>query len=1152
MEMRRAYNAEIERIRKENPGLHISRALRAIKKDNDDLESIFDMLKMNQKISNLVDEDYFPDEIAKLDNRHFEYDPSCDKSIYYLLKWGNELIRYYGEKINNYLYLKERYENALFSEDYDEASRTIGDILQEFGISEWIYGQKFILSSMSENDEVKDDTLHLINEFSSNGLIKMTLAYYEKMTNGNVSYEDYCQSVVKILEKEDGKSIRGRYLNYKLNISANGNMHEFKSALVIDEQISLIDYYETFIDVLQNLYNKPRTLPFIKDIVQNLQLFVNDYRVRNLYIAIGGIVKMSQIDESINKIIEKYTIANYAELINEYKKFLITKKVDFDLYNIFLKSNIDIGEMDAPYKDLWKEIYSIYNLKYKYADSVNKIGSYYKLFYNTSWKYKLCGILSRKLSCIEKEGILPLCVVNDQYLTPLLFQAILDDEDKVNYLDAFDYVAHNTICLHKYVLTGKNNADVEINVDPIRVKYYTIKRKMIEKSYFECIDLCQSFLSDVLQDANKMYYQERIRRILFSNYLSKRLWAEAMHLYVESYLVKEELVIRMPLETLVEAIIRNSECNDEIRYDICKSIILRLFFKEDDKEIISAYMDYLEGQECKTILEYIDKKTELNEYEIFFLYNVCTESLLVRDYVSTSLIRGSAIDLRIHVLRKLLEIDNKNVKRYFQELNSLFKEIQLQDRREAFNHNRIFIDKMKLINYLGTTINKEFSEYSKVQEIKKMYNDLETKNPETNLGYESTYLFFYDIVEKIKQAYLFESPYSLEDFLSTRIRHVFCKDSLKKVFEEQTLFSKKLKDLSNEYVVNEYWHAKLSENDYNKVIKVLSEFSKKIDLKIQEIRDTWIRIKIEENGEGMFDYYDFTKVFFEYTELDFTKVLDSEMEFYRTVINELDNWTNKILNRVRNRINEELKPYYRNALFELETGIRDVKIVNRYKSELLRKIEITKAKYTEDIAKFEDIFYMKSEQYPNFTMKDAIEFCCEIEKDINPKFSLVHLEIKNECSNVYKGSIFPYLVDIISILIHNAVEHSQLQDMGLLQIKVSVLPIDDQKRMEWHLEEDLKDCSIILSFKNNLAQCVDDKESNEKVKNIIGSMEAKTFREKSKLIKGSGLYKIARTLYYNLDGISGFYYNFYYDKEEKWFNLGVIMDLKKYLESEAK
>ena len=144
MDREKVYNAEIERIRKESPGIHISRVLRAIEKNNNDVVSIFDMLKIDPKLSNLVDEDYFPNKVEKIDNRHFEYDPSCDMSIYYLLKWGSKLIQYYGEKINNYLCLKRRYENALFSENYDEANSVIGDILQDFGISEWLYSQNFI------------------------------------------------------------------------------------------------------------------------------------------------------------------------------------------------------------------------------------------------------------------------------------------------------------------------------------------------------------------------------------------------------------------------------------------------------------------------------------------------------------------------------------------------------------------------------------------------------------------------------------------------------------------------------------------------------------------------------------------------------------------------------------------------------------------------------------------------------------------------------------------------------------------------------------------------------------------------------------------------------------------------------------------------
>ncbi|MCI8860802.1 MAG: hypothetical protein HFI71_15180 [Lachnospiraceae bacterium] len=745
------YRVKIQQISREKPGIHISRILKDLIKNEQELMSVFNLLINDKEIMNLINENYFPKTEEQLANRYFQYNPLVDMSIYYLFDWGVMLIEFYREKMNSFFHLKMKYENALFGENYKEADNSLSKIIEEFGVSEWVYSQKYVLSSLYGDNKDSEKISFINKPFRYKNILKIILVYYEKMANSNINYEDYSNSISKILEKEKLKSIRGRYLRYKLDINfdKSKSIHEFKSALIIDEQISLVDYYETFIDVLQNLYYRPRMTSLIKSIVFKLQEVLDDYRIYNLYIALGGNIKKVQADKFINTIIEQYTMGNYDELINKYQICNATGIVDFDLFNIFLKANINIGKLKAPHSKLWNAMFSIYNLKYKYGEAVNVIGGYYKLFYNTSWKYKLYSILSRKLNFIKSDVILFLCVINDHYLTPLFFQNILSDKDKINYLNIFADFAYNTICLHKYVFFGEMDADILNKVDPIRVKYYIIKRRMKIEDYTESITLCESFLQDILQETNKMYYQERIRRTLFSSYVSKKLWVNAMHLYVQSYLLVEELVIRMPLDIVVKGILNESEYDESICFDISKVIILRLYYKRDDREVISAYMDYLEGQGCRTIIDYIKSRSKFDEYEIFFLYNVCTESLLVRDYVSTSLVKGGAMNLRIYVLKVLFERDIKNSKRYFEELNTLFKEIQLQDRREAFNHNRIFIDKIKLIDYLNNTINKEFSEYSKVQEIKKMYdnkNDLGERKE--NYGFENTYQFFYDIVKK--------------------------------------------------------------------------------------------------------------------------------------------------------------------------------------------------------------------------------------------------------------------------------------------------------------------------------------------------------------------------------------------------------------------
>ena len=99
----------------------------------------------------------------------------------------------------------------------------------------------------------------------------------------------------------------------------------------------------------------------IRSIVYKLHDFLDDYRIRNLYIALGGTIKKVQVDQYINTVIEKYTMGNYTGLINEYQNCSAFGIVDFDLYNIFLKANINIGKLKTPHSKLWNELFSIYN-----------------------------------------------------------------------------------------------------------------------------------------------------------------------------------------------------------------------------------------------------------------------------------------------------------------------------------------------------------------------------------------------------------------------------------------------------------------------------------------------------------------------------------------------------------------------------------------------------------------------------------------------------------------------------------------------------------------------------------------------------------------------------------------------------------------------
>lgn len=1109
----------------------------------DEYTDILTEIKSNRYISSLMDEEYFPTTIEKMCKTEMNYNPNCDNSIRELVVWGSYLLESYADKINVFLKYKDLYETSLFNGRYKAAHKWLSRIQNEVCTSMWGVQQTFLLCSIQAENEKIDDILSDVDEYMSNNLTVLLMHYYNKMTNSQISYEKYLDLVNNILGGADDTNAVWKYLDHKLSIEKKKNIHGIKIALVLDEQISLIDYYETYIDSIILLSEKEKNQYLIESVLDKLYWKIQDYRIKCMYTAFVSVENII-VDEGICEVLEEYTRGNYEKLKMiwecQKKKFLS----DYVICNIFVKAGVNVTNDAGFMSDFWNEMQRMYTLKNNMGISTSKVCERYKMLYNTSWRYKLQSVLARKFKMNFGEYILILSVLNDKYFTPLFHQCIHNINRKLDYLNQFSVCAPTTYQLHQYTLTGKANFDSLSDVEKNRRIYYEAKRNFECKNYNACVELIGTICN---YDNMSSYERERINRVLFESYLSLEDYVKAMQLCVTTYMYNELQISRMSIPKLVD-VIEDTE-DEKIKSSVCRSIILSLFYDGKTENIISSYLDYLESYGCNTIIEYINGLSDFDDFNTLFLYRVCTTKLLLKDYVSKTLTNGSAIELRAKILKKLILKGTGNKQRFISELNSIYKEQQLKTRMDSFNHTRIFIDRENLILHLKEEVEKEFAKYNAVQEIRTLTKGSKVGIANFELLMENYWdqtKFFYEIVDKIKDAYLSESPYSLEHFLSTRIRHNFCNDKLKKVFEEQNLFSKKEMDSSQDYNVNIYWQDKMSPNEYELLCPELSKFSRHIDAKIQEIKAEWIRIKKEQNREGMFDYIDFTYNFVNYVELDFEMLLKDSTEFLRGVINALDDYTEKILECIKNRITTELRPYYYERIIELETGIKALDITQNNKAELLRCIEISKAKYIEDIDSFQDIFNMENENYMDYNFNELIDFCVKIEADMNRDFSNAKLVVDNKCHQSFKGSTFPYLVDIMGILLRNAVEHSEIKDMKRLNILINIdrlsqfdLLAEKEEYFKSHI--DIQN-TVVINMCNNLDLSVNEDENYSKIENIIKNINNDTYKPHSNKEGGSGIYKIARTVDYNLKtkaAVLG-------KKKEGWFDIYLIIDLRKY------
>lgn len=1109
----------------------------------EEYKCVLDEINKERSLKEVMLGEYFPKTIEKMCNIKVEYRPREDSSIKQLIIWGSYLLENYAELINNYIDCKNLYEEALFNEKYSRALYYLEKVEKEITVSLWGKQQEFLVLNFQNDERRINSILNKIENDVSTSIAALLMHFYSKMTNHHITYEKYLEIINNLLNSSDNTNVIWKYLDYKLSIEKTKDIHGIKIALVVDEQVSIIDYFETYVDALIILSSNDKYRHLIAEVLNRLYGKIKDNRIECMYCAFVD-VAVQNLDLEVCKAIECYTRGQYDELKTIWSRNRVKFISDYTMSSVFVKAGIDLTKDSGFMSDFWKEIQKMYSLEHEIRISVQRICESYKLLYNTSWRYKLQGVMSRKLNMNFGENVFQYSMLTDKFFTPIFHRCILEQERKLNYIKNFEKYTSATYQLQMYLITGDVNKELFNDVEKNRRSYYEIKYNFERKRYNDCIDTI-----NVVKKEDKLsgYERERINRILFECFLRTQNYVEAMQLYVNAYMFNVMQIARMNILELVNSI---EETEDEkIKSNVCRSIILFLYYEGRSEGVIASYLDYLELNNCNTIIDYLNKYSELNDYQTLFLEKVCSIKLLLKDYVSKTLTQGSAIDLRVKILEKLIKVGTGNTKRFVNELNSIYKDQQLKKRIDSFNHNRIFIDRENLIAYLKDEITREFDRYNIVQEIRMLTkeNKIGFVNKEFMMeNYWDQTKFFEKIVEKIKAAYLSESPYSLESFLSTRIRHNFCNDKLKKIFEEQNLFSKKEMDSSQEYNINVYWQNKMKIDEYEVLKPELSNFSSKIDAKIQEIKSNWIRIKKDEHKEGMFDYVQFTYKFMNYVLLDYGMLLDNPMEFVREVINELDKRTSEILGMIRKRISKEIRPYYYHNIIDLENRIKLLQISGKNKAELLRHIEITKAKYIESIEAFEDIFYMDNGKYPDYNFDELIDFCIKIESDMNKEFPNANLSINNHCNNCYQGSTFPYMVDVIEILLRNAVQHSKIKDMNKLNIKINMNRISEitlKGKSENIIKKYLsKENAIVINVCNNLDGCVDERENLERVKEIVNNITNKTYRSYSNSEGGSGLYKIAKTVEYNL-GTKAAIYNI---PKEHYFDIFLVIDLEKY------
>lgn len=1087
----------------------------------------------------------------KIDNEFFEH-------------WIMFCFKICKEQLIRFNNLKQIYESHIYKLDYQSAADILEKIESEVCVSLWSISQRFIIEEYTKGLESHKLLLdEYIKQSRKRVISEILLDFISNLAESNMSYLNYQDKAVKFLSSIKQNKLVYEYINYKINLEYEYDIEQTNIIYQFEEQFSVVDLYES---VVNHIINRTFKEGISDNIVCKIYSITGDFRLLNLQIINGVDVDVSKNlynQTEYNEILECYTYGDYQRTIQLIDDYTQNNSLDFQLLILQIKSHLSIGHQFISNIDLVNHIYSLYSFNKDLQNTTTLILDKIKQYAFLGWRHKLIGLVSRKVTLKNIERTKFFSQVNDEKLSPNMVCLMKNKINQIKYLQITSEFYKYTSNLYSFILGFEEHLSDEI-IDMYRKNIYLAAKYIKLNMNEEAIEILHKLEKST--DENDAYHYEKIVRFLFTVYTNQKDIGKLIKVAVKAYFINENFISKLHLVS-VSRVVKNVDSN-EIFKCIDYPIFTYISDKNNLKQLRIAYANFMDSNMFNDITLIGANYKCSKDKMILFLHEICSIDIVKKDI--NVLTKGkSAEEIRICLLYQLEEIDSTHIKVYEDEISEITKKIGIRTRISQINKSRIYVDTAKINSETKAILAENYAKYLQIKKFNSkpsgidLNNRTYTENVEqlvsdvnerirTDVNFSQEMVVLANIITRITEEFLFNSKYGLETFLSSRIRHGYCKDTLISAFNECKLISKKTDDSSNDYIINEYWDNILPKlNTESELFRAnLSIFTRNIESKIDEIRGEWVRIKFYKNTKGLFDFsYFVTNALM----ISFDNIAEYNV-FYKEIIEFLWKWVENSLTIIRGKIENELKQYFYSQLTLLENQMKNLKDnLPEYTKEVCYYINLCKSKLEVTIQQFSDVFYVVNNNYKEFIMIDLLDVCLQICEKLFTDFNKIKVNKNIKINDIFKGSCFPYFVDIICMLINNAVHHSKFKSKSDLEIEINICNVENVDRLNIIRSEFEKRNSqtpvsdydfMELSVKNTL--------NHPNVENILTVVEEifnnlynpDIVKKYAQTEGGTGLYKIYQTLQFNILGP----YIVTYDINDEYFEISIFIVKNKLIE----
>ncbi|WP_336026041.1 hypothetical protein [Acinetobacter pittii] len=743
------------------------------------------------------------------------------------LSWVIERLISEAEKLNDFFQLLIKIENMAYHGDF----KNIFDELENFeklnGASLWSIQLKISFEQTFNGLAEQKKYANTFRKLYKTGLLSYIVFFISSRNEEKTNYlkfvEDFENSISKHKYYKERRELTN-FLRYKILGQYPNEVNEIKDLLLIEQAHSIYDIYDTFINVIQNLILRNQTYFLEKFSKKFEQLdILDDYRIKKII----SFLRNKSIINNSNREYKWYDYNDSSKIASE---------------RIFVENNLT---------DIWGIINNAYNLYHnEFYNGENLFEQTMNGFLNfTKFNKTSAIILNQYNKHVLNFDLLPTIKAISLIIKPL-------SDVKID-------------CKLEYSSFGLNSPtigleDKKINIDKLYKKNeINLFLKVIKLLNIKDYSSAYHILVDLVQSDNQFirnYCKHNLLKLCFLQndtigilHVMSSMNLEFLNNY-DSYIFKK----------IIKSIKYQDVKNIDNYLDRENLINVCLLHSDDSNLLASLRL----GIKSVCNLYNVDKPSELtklpmNAELINFLAEICVPNNL--DMCRLKALKGSklVIDERIEICNRLRSIDKINSDRYEHELSRLNYLKTLEEGKKVLSSSRIYVDVDAFKKWAIHEISDEISRYQDLAEIvpdqNVQYLEL-IQGIYSNENYLSNFipesdadLLLLNILRRCEQAFLFNSNWGLDYYLSKRIRHQSFIGRLRNELEQSQLITTKVSE-NGSYQDNQFWIDYLCVEHHelkDKLQKVFKNFSASFDKNLLDLKENKLHIKSVEKPDGM-------------------------------------------------------------------------------------------------------------------------------------------------------------------------------------------------------------------------------------------------------------------------------------------------------------